>query len=93
MNPGLLQKNDKVTREHRPFGRYQYLDVVFGDADFDTWVAHDLRPENVRDVRYVVVQKSQSGDVYDGEKEWQRGGMYLRASVAGAYRLRLFLEN
>ena len=80
-----------------PFSRYEYVEVVFGTADFDTLVEHDLAPAYGDDVRYLVVGLSGEAVVYHDQsatrRPWETGYIYLRATAPVTAQLLLILPT
>jgi hypothetical protein len=95
-----VRSNEQLERRHLesvPFSRFQYVDVVFGDADTDVVVEHQLQTTDPEAVNYEVVRADRAGFVYHDQtasrRLWGTGFVLLRSSVADlSVRLRLTLE-
>jgi len=75
-----------------PFSKYQYVTVVFPVANTDVVVGHTLAPRAPTDVKFIVTDQSVGGVVYRGGKAPLDTYTVLKATVAGTYRIFLFIE-
>lgn len=82
-------------KDHAPYGQYEVVDVVFGDAYVDTEVLHHLNPATPEHIDYQVIRRGQAGVVYHDmsatRKPWRDGAITLRSNIAGA-RVTLLLS-
>ena len=80
-----------------PQAHWQTVDAVFATANTDTLISHTLANVQVSfdpaKVRFEVIDRSAGGVVFRGTKASQANYIVLQATVAGTYRLRLFLET
>lgn len=81
-----LQSAPTLDPENRlPAQRYEYVVVTFDTADLDVTIPHSLRPVNPEEVMFTVARLSGASVVYQDlsatRKPWQRGHIFLRASV------------
>lgn len=99
-DPHLRRDIDDIQRQVRqlplpPFGKWQYVEVTFEDADEDTDVPHTLRPSDPESVRWWVVALNAGAVIYkaDTGTAWHRDHIWLRADQPCTVRLLLFLET
>lgn len=80
-----------------PQAHWQTIDATFPVANTDTLFSHTLANVQVSfdpsKVRFEVIDASAGGVVFRGTKASQTNYIVLQATVAGTYRLRLFLET
>lgn len=81
-----------VLEKRLPFARWQIIDLVVTQADFDMVIPHALRPQKATDIRFEVIDNAVGGVVYRGSKLPGLDFIVLRATVVGDYRVRLFIE-
>lgn len=75
-----------------PYAGYQTVDVVFAVANTDVVVSHTMRPKAPTDVKFQVIDQTVGGVVFRGTKTPQMNYTVLQATMAGTYRIRLFIE-
>lgn len=76
---------DASLRGQTPFASYQILDVTFStNAGVDTEILHTLAPPTPDHIGWLVLRRSQPGNVYRAPGVlWDTGYVKLRSSVPG----------
>lgn len=91
----IKQRTTQDPENRLPAERFQFVNVVFSETDTDTDVAHLLVPVDPEKVRYQVVRLSAPAVIYQdlsgSRKPWQRGHIWLRASIPCAAQVLVFL--
>ena len=75
-----------------PTAKYETVDVKFMAANTDVIVAHTLLPKLPVDVKFIVIDNPTGGVVFRGTRAPQTTYTVLQSTVAGTYRVRLFIE-
>lgn len=91
----VKERQQRVQAE--AIAKWQYVNVVFANANTDQDIAHALAPTNPETVRYEVIRQSANAVIFQDlsvtRKPWSNGVIRLRASVPTAARILLFLEQ
>ena len=65
------------------YSQYQYVDVVFGTANTDVRIRHNMKAVPYTNIFYYVVKKDKAGDVYTGSAAlWGPQYVALRSDTA-----------
>lgn len=80
-----------------PFGKFQYVDVIFLAANTDQAISHSLNPVDPNSVRFIDVSHEDLSVIYRSSsvsrQPWTSQNIYLRCNNAlVSTRLLLFLE-
>lgn len=73
--------------------RWEVHEVNIPFANTDYVLTHNLAPIQPWDVRFTVTDSKVGGSVYRGVKPATSQYIVLKATAAGKYRIRLFIET
>lgn len=85
----MVNKDIKQLNE----AKWQVVEITFPTANVDFVQTHLLAPFKPGDVRFTVTDTKVGGSIYRGVKPATIQYIVLRATVAGKYRIRLFIET
>lgn len=83
---------NKITKQLGE-AKWEVQEVNFPTANVDYVLTHKLLPIQPWDVRFTVTDTKVGGSLYRGVKPATQQYVVLRATVAGKYRIRLFIET
>lgn len=65
------------------YGQYEYQEVVFGGANENLRIRHQMKASPFTEIYYIVVKKDKAADVYIGDLSlWDQQHIALKSSVA-----------
>lgn len=83
---------ESLVPKRLPIAKWITKDVNFPVPNVDVVVPHTLEPKTPGRVKFETVDRNSPGSVYRGLKSPQSNYIVLRASIAGTYRVRLYIE-
>ena len=93
-----MKDNTRLERdieEAAPAARFEEVIVIFGSANTDFDILHNLHPASPENIRYQVVNADRATSIYHDQsstrKPWGTGYIILRSSAASA-RVTLLLS-